>query len=105
MRSLGDRRKHIRLEVAGGALWGTLDASVRTRIVNISGTGALLASPDPVPVDSTHSVSLALRGRQITVTARVRHSSRLPIASNGDAPFQIGIEFLNPPAALADALD
>jgi len=76
MKALGDRREQIRLEVVG-SLWGTLDANRRARVVNVSGTGALIASPVPVALDSTQTVRLTLDGREFTLEARVRHMKQI----------------------------
>jgi hypothetical protein len=102
MKALGDRREHIRLEVVG-ALWGTLEVNRPARVVNVSGTGALIASPAPVAVDSTQTVRLTLDGREFTLEARVRHMRQAPDSTDG-ASYHIGLEFLGDPAALALAL-
>ncbi len=103
MKALGDRRGHIRLEVVG-ALWGTLEVNRPARVVNVSGTGALIASPNPVAVDSTQAVRLTLDGREFTLEARVRHMRRAPESIEDGARYHIGLEFLGAPAALALAL-
>ena len=104
MKALGDRREHIRLEVVG-SLWGTLDVDRRARVVNVSGTGALIASPVPAAVDSTQTVRLTLGGREFKLEARVRHMSQVAGPVEDGNQYQIGLEFLGAPAALARALE
>ena len=107
MRSLGDRRRRIRLEVVG-SLWGALEIDRQAQLMNISRTGALIVSPVPAAVDSMQSVKLTIEGHEITLSARVRHIQRMGDAS-GPAPegprYRIGLEFLEEPAVLAHALE
>jgi hypothetical protein len=103
MKTLGDRRAEVRLEVLG-SLYGTLDLDEQTKVVNISGGGALVTATQPVTVDSTQVVRLTLDGQQLSLEARVRHATR--VEGRGEEPqYQIGLEFLKPPAALALALE
>lgn len=104
MRPLGDRRARIRLEVVG-SLWGTLEVSKQARVVNISTSGALIASPVPAALDSTQTVKLVLKGHEIRVDARVRHLKRVVGVGDEETPYHIGLEFLEAPAALANALE
>ena len=104
MKALGDRREQIRLEVVG-SLWGTLDANRRARVVNVSGTGALIASPVPVAIDSTQTVRLTLDGREFTLEARVRHMKQIASPAEDGTQYQIGLEFVGASAALALALE
>ena len=104
MRALGDRREHIRLEVVG-SLWGTLDVNKRARVVNVSGTGALIASPVPAAIDSTQTVRLTLDGREFTLEARVRHLKQVANPGDDGTRYQIGLEFLGASPALALALE
>jgi hypothetical protein len=103
MKALGDRREQIRLEVVG-SLWGTLDVNRRARVVNVSGAGALIASPVPVAVDSTQTVKLTLEGREFTLTARVRHMKQVDSPTDDGTQYQIGLEFLETSPALSLAL-
>ncbi len=104
MKALGDRREHIRLEVVG-SLWGTLDVNKRARVVNVSGTGALIASPIPAAVDSTQTVKLTLDGREFTLEAKVRHLRQIVQPGEDGTQYQIGLEFLGASPALALALE
>jgi hypothetical protein len=102
MKTLGDRRSEVRLEVLG-SLYGTLELDEQARVVNISGGGALVTATQPVTVDSMQVVRLTLDGQQLSLEARVRHATR--VEGQGDAEYQIGLEFLKPPVALALALE
>jgi PilZ domain-containing protein len=102
MRPLGDRRRRIRLEVVG-SLWGALDIDRQAQLMNISRTGALIVSPVAAAVDSMQSVKLTIEGHEIKLAARVRHMQRVD-----EAPgplYRIGLEFLEEPAVLAQALE
>lgn len=104
MKPLGDRRGRIRLEVMG-SLWGTLEVSHEARVVNLSKSGALIASPVPATLDSTQRVTLVLEGHTIKVEARVRHLKRVMGAGDEGTHYQIGLEFLEAPSAIAHALE
>lgn len=92
MNQLGDRRAAPRLEVVG-SLWASLELSEAARVLNASDTGALIASRTPVVVDAVQSLRLRLDGREVNVTARVRHI-RQATAVNGDPEYLIGVEFM-----------
>ena len=102
MRALGDRRARLRFEVVG-TLRGTLETMEPARLVNISGTGALVETPVAMQVDSIQVVQVTLDGQATRVTARVRHQSRI-----GQYPerihYVVGLEFLTAPAALLESV-
>ena len=104
MRPLGDRRGRIRLEVIG-LLWGTLEVSNQARVINISRNGALIASAIPAAIESTQAVRLMLHSEEIKLRARVRHLKRVSGTGDEDAHYQIGLEFLDQPALLLQALE
>ena len=104
MRPLGDRRGRIRLEVVG-LLWGTLEVSNQARVINISRNGALIASPIPAVIESTQAVRLMLHTEEIKLRARVRHLKRVSGTGDEDAHYRIGLEFLDQPASLLQALE
>jgi hypothetical protein len=103
MKTLGDRRAEVRLEVMG-SLYGTLDIDEQARVVNISGGGALVTAAQPATVDSTQVVRLTLDGQQLSLEARVRHATRVE-GQGEQVHYQIGLEFVKPPVALALALE
>ena len=84
-----------------GSLWGTLEAIEPGRLIDISPTGVLIASPFALVPDSTQFVRLMLGGEEITLDTRVRHSR---VAVRGpDLPpeYLVGLEFVSVPVALA----
>jgi len=89
---LGDRRTSPRLEVVG-SLWASLELSEAARVLNASDSGALIASRTPVAVDAVQALRLRLDGRDVAVTARVKHL-RQAIALNGESEYLIGVEFV-----------
>jgi PilZ domain len=102
MRPLGDRRARVRLEVVG-VLWGTLDVASAARVVNISRQGALIESPQSVPLESVQSIRFTVGGESVTVDARVRHLRRAPSAETPE--YLVGIEFLSTPDALLNSIE
>lgn len=104
MRPLGDRRRRIRLEVVG-SLWGTLEIDREAHLMNISRTGALIASPVPAAVDSTQSIKLTIEGHEVRLAAKVRHLQRIGDPVEGAPRYRIGLEFLEAPEVLVHALE
>jgi len=104
MRPLGDRRRRIRLEVVG-ALWGTLELDRHAQLINISRTGALIASSVPAAVDSMQLLTLTIEGHEVTLSARVRHLQRVGDEPESASSYRIGVEFLEAPSILGQALE
>lgn len=98
MKRIGDRRAHVRLEVVG-VLWGTLEMMKRARVINVTDTGALIASPVAIPLDTVQSIQMTLEGHEIAVEARVCHT-RCVSSLDRPSEYHIGLEFLSIPAAL-----
>jgi hypothetical protein len=109
-RPLGDRRSRVRYEVVG-PLWGLLEVSETARIRNVSRTGALIETPFPAALASTHSLKLVVDGEHVDVSARVRHvrpveSEASGPASPGEGPrYLIGLEFISPPDSILRSVD
>jgi hypothetical protein len=89
---LGDRRAHIRFDVVG-TLYGLLELTETTRVLNISPHGALVDSPLPAALDSTQVVRFVLDDQPIVVDARVRHLGRTS-DDEGIPAYLIGMEFV-----------
>ena len=104
MKSLGDRRTSVRLEIVG-SLWGTLQLAETTRVLNISRGGALIRSTVPIPADSNAPIKLTVEGQQVTLDARVRHLKHVPGVAGDPAHYLIGLEFVSMPATLAMAFE
>lgn len=104
MKPLGDRRRRMRLEVVG-SLWGTLEINREARIVNISRSGALIASSAPAAVDSIQIVRLMMKEHEFKIRARVRHLHSAFQPGEEERSYQLGLEFLHVPPAFVEALD
>jgi hypothetical protein len=104
MKSIGDRRAAVRLEIVG-TLWGTVQLAESARVLNISPGGALIMAPSGMPLDSTASVRLTLGGEHVTLHARVRHLRHVPAAGREPAHYLIGLELPEMPLAIAQALE
>jgi hypothetical protein len=107
---LGDRRSRVRYDVVG-TLWGLLELSETARILNVSRTGALIESPFPAALASTHTVKLIVDGESVDVDARVRHvrlvesASGKPSEASETPRYLIGLEFLSPPESVLRSID
>lgn len=104
MKSIGDRRTAVRLEILG-ALWGTLQLAESARVINIGAGGAMIMSPSAMPLDTTAPVKLTLGGEQLTLQARVKHLRHVAASAEEPAHYLIGLELLGMPAVLAQALE
>ena len=104
MRSLGDRRTSVRLEIVGN-LWGTLHLAETARVVNISRGGALIMSPVAMAAEAAGPVRLTVDGQQVMLEAKVRHQRHVASDPNHPPHYLIGLEFPSMPAALAQSLE
>jgi hypothetical protein len=100
---LGDRRAHVRFDVVG-TLYGLLETTETTRVLNISPNGALVDSPLPAALDSTQLVRFILDDQPLVVDARVRHLGRTR-GEEGMAAYLIGLEFVPPLAPVPASLE
>ena len=92
MKTSGDRRTGVRLDVVG-PLWGTVHFNIPVRIVDASVLGVLIASPVRFPVESIQPLCINVADHEFRVDARVCH---VRAADQGGQDW-IGLEFL--PAA------
>ena len=99
---LGDRRAHVRFDVVG-TLYGLLETTETTRVVNISPHGALVDSPLPAALDSTQLVRFVLDDQPLVVDARVRHLGRTR-GEEGIPGYLIGLEFVPPLSPIPPSL-
>lgn len=104
MKSLGDRRAAVRLEIVG-SLWGSLQLLESVRVLNISAGGALIHSPVEIALEALTPVRLTVEGEQVTLDARVRHVRPVPGSVLTPTHYLIGLEFQGVPAVLAHALE
>lgn len=100
---LGDRRGHVRFDVVG-TLYGVLETTETTRVLNISPNGALVDSPLPAPLDSTQLVRFVLDDQPLVVDARVRHLGRTR-GEEGVPGYLIGLEFVPPLSPVPASLE
>ena len=100
---LGDRRAHVRFDVVG-TMYGLLETTETTRVVNISPRGALVDSPLPAALDSTQLVRFVLDDQPLVVDARVRHLGRIS-GEEGTPGYLIGLEFVPPLFPVPPSLD
>ncbi len=100
---LGDRRAHVRFDVVG-TLYGLLETTETTRVLNISPNGALVDSPLPAALDSTQLVRFVLDDQPLIVDARVRHLGRTR-GEEGVPAYLIGLEFVPPLAPVPASLE
>src|SRR5258708_10408116 len=98
MTPLTDRRAVVRYEVVG-RLQGTLERSEVARLVNISGSGALVETARPIAVGTMQTIQMTFDGRPTRVNSRVRHVSRIGQTPDR-GPYAVGVEFLSPPETL-----
>jgi c-di-GMP-binding flagellar brake protein YcgR len=101
-RRLGDRRVRPRFEVVG-QLWGALDTTETLTLVDLGRGGALVASPFPLPPDSTQRLRFTFEGDAADVEARVCHVRTEGAGER--ARYLIGLEFLPMPEAAATRID
>lgn len=100
-RRLGDRREHVRFDVAG-QLWASLELSEQVVLRNIGGGGALVEAklPEAIRTARTAQIDLGGRGREVNVI--VRHVSPVTTAPENER-YLLGLEFINlSPDAQAD---
>ena len=90
---MGDRREHLRFEVAG-QLWASLDMSERVVLRNIGVGGALIEAKLSPGVRSIRAAQISLRDRGPELNVLVRHVT--PVSNAPDEErFLVGLEFVN----------
>jgi hypothetical protein len=85
-----------------GALWGALELTVATQVVNVSTTGILLESPIPAAHESTQPLTLRIDRNELTVAANVRRVEQVNV--DNQPRYYIGLEFVSPPLRLLHAI-
>jgi hypothetical protein len=101
LRTPGDRRRRARFEVVG-PFWGTLNIAAPMRIRDLTTTGALLETDQPIVVESLRSVALEFNGERATCAAQVRHIRALDGRRDR---YLVGIEFVSMSQAFREAVD
>jgi hypothetical protein len=86
-----------------GQLWATLELEEPVPVVDICGSGALLATAEPLAPDTRHALQIRVKDDVISVNARVRHMREEHVA--GSSAYLVGVEFLDVPAVVANAIE
>jgi hypothetical protein len=73
---------------------GTIEATVRFVICEISNDGVLARSAVPLPIDSEHRVLVHWDDEDVPATVRVRHARHDQASTPG--VFLVGLEFVAP---------
>ena len=101
------RRRHPRYAVSGRITCDLLPAHIRVILLNMSRGGCLIRSPLGFRLGDGHRFRFTLeadRDALFIVRARVVHCVAVP--ANDDAPYLVGLEFLDTTTTVAErALD
>lgn len=100
---MSDRRQDERFDVVG-SMWGVLELNEPARIENVSLTGALVDSPVPAALGSTHLLHLVVDGQDVKVEGLVRHVHAMPQGARQER-YVIGVEFSSPPLHVVQAIE
>jgi hypothetical protein len=87
-----------------GVLLGTLDVSEPARVLDLSASGALLESSQPIAIDSTQVVYFTIGSEEIRVDARVRHIRPHDADASGPQRYLIGLEFVSLSTPLLESM-
>ena len=90
---LGDRREHVRFEVAG-QLWAALDVATPVVVKNIGFGGALVETRLAPGLSSVRAVHMSLREHGPALSVVVRHLSPLSASADEDR-YLVGLEFIH----------
>jgi len=98
---LGDRRVHVRFDVAG-QLWASLDLGAPVVLRNIGLGGALIEARLAPGLRALRAAQLSLRERGPRLSVVVRHMHAVSDAAEEDR-YLVGLEFVHlSPAALSE---
>ncbi len=98
-----DKRRYKRAELKAKVDWGQDETTFSGYTENVSEGGVFVATANPLPIGEPLELSIELKdGSAMTVRARVAWVR----PTNDDAGVfgGMGIQFVDPPAALADSL-
>lgn len=99
---LGDRREHLRFEVAG-QLWASVDFGEQVVLRNIAPGGALVETSLTCVSKPIRAAQIAFRERGAELNVIVRHVSPVAAPPDGSPRYLVGLEFVNvSPAQRAD---
>lgn len=96
-----DRRDRVRFEVFG-FFWGIFGGREPVRVRNLTSSGALIETSQPLAVESIQSICLTIDGQQTISEVCVRHLRPLDDPSRG---YLVGVEFLAASSAFQEAIE
>lgn len=91
---LGDRREHLRFEVAG-QLWASVDLGERVVLRNLATGGALIETSLTSALKPIRAAQIALDEHGPELNVIVRHVSPTAASPTGDGRYLVGLEFVN----------
>jgi hypothetical protein len=91
---LGDRREHLRFEVAG-QLWASVDFGEQVVLRNIATGGALIETSLPCVAKPIRAAQIAFHERGAELNVIVRHVSPVTGSPDGGTRYLVGLEFVN----------
>jgi hypothetical protein len=92
--TLGDRREHLRFEVAG-QFWASFDFGEDAVLRNIATGGVLVETSLICLSKATCAAQIAFDERGPALNAIVRHVSPATGSPDGGSRFLVGLEFVN----------
>jgi hypothetical protein len=95
---LGDRREHLRFEVAG-QFWASIDFGEDALLRNIATGGVLVETSLSCLSRGTRAAQIAFDERGPELNAIVRHVSPATGSPDGGLRYLVGLEFVNVSAA------
>jgi hypothetical protein len=97
-----ERRRLERLPVAG-LVQGEVRIVHPIKVIEISEGGASLEVTQPLVIESLHDFRVELGDNIVIVKGRVAHS-RVADVDHGRVAYRAGIEFIDPPAHVREAI-
>lgn len=97
-----DHRRFARLPIEG-SLTGDITVALPLEVTQISAGGALIETDRPLRLESLHELRFSLEGAALVVMGRVVHSRVADLLGDG-LTYESGLEFINPPAHVQDAI-
>ncbi len=91
---LGDRREHLRFEVAG-QLWASVDFGEQVVLRNIATGGALVETSLPCVSKPIRAAQIAFHERGAELNVIVRHVTPVTVSPDGGSRYLVGLEFVN----------
>jgi hypothetical protein len=100
--STDERRRLERLQLSG-LVQGEVRVVHPIKLIEISETGASLELTQPLIIESLHDFRIELGDNIVIVKGRVAHS-RVADVETSRVAYRAGIEFIDPPAHVREAI-